>query len=531
MNEPNIMVLIDTDKIKEYVFATNRLSEIRGASAILDSLNLKSTYELLNKISQKGNSNLNQKGEWEINEKTIKENNLDWEIIFLGGGSGKIFFTDEKYAKQFCHNIQEEYWNKTDNSASITTAIVTKRNSECFQQWVSRGERLLRKQKDSKPIHIQPLTSQYFKSCQSSGIHPAEEIGEGDKILIAKSIALKRDKVKINRSYFFQFAKWLTEQHNWSKWSEIIGKENSQIEEYLPNDLNDIGYPSNNYIGFIYADANRMGQRLSDLTEPKDYKELSKNVSHAIKDALFSALDKHTELIDNDENKRYIPFEVILIGGDDLMVVVPANKAIEITIDFCDKFKEKSNISICAGVVITHSNYPIHRMMDHAQGLLHSAKALSNKKSIKDCEINAIDYMVLKGSVLQEIKDTREREFSYKSDDGKELRLYQRPYTTDQLGKLLDQIRRFKENDFPTNKLRTMYESLYRGKQQAMLDYLFIASRLSKSASNKIPPREIFLNFGCEWKCGSKIFPWWKSDDGSFDTPFIDMIELYDFVD
>lgn len=33
------LVALDTDHIKRYVFATNKLKEIRGASSILDHLN------------------------------------------------------------------------------------------------------------------------------------------------------------------------------------------------------------------------------------------------------------------------------------------------------------------------------------------------------------------------------------------------------------------------------------------------------------------------------------------------------------
>lgn len=542
MNEPNIMVLIDTDKIKEYVFATNRLREIRGASAILDRLNLESTYRILQNLSDNGNY-CNNNGEWEDNKKTIKDNNIAWEVIFLGGGSGKIFFADKEKARLFCHNIQEKYWSETDNSASITTVVVARKDHERFKDWVYRGEKELRKQKDSRSIRVQALTSQYFKICESSGLWPAEDIGDGDRRLICKSVSYRRSLSKDNRSYFFQFKKWLVEHKDNIKpeWNKIVETDDSEMDKFFPGDLNDIGLMSNGYVGFIYADANRMGQRLSKLEEPDEYKILSKRVKQGVKDALFSALAGYIIPIVS-ENKSYIPFEVVLLGGDDLMVVVPANKAMEIAINFCDKFREKTDISICAGVVITHSNYPIHRMMDYSQGLLNSAKALSNqeyleaKQAGESLEVNAVDFMVLKGSVLNNLREIREKEFSYSSDnniheDKNDLRLYQRPYTTEQLAELLGWIREFKKSQFPANKLRTMYESLYRGKQQAILDYLFITIRLSDSARNDIAPRKVFRDFRSNWKGGAQIFPWWELGNETFDTPFIDIIELYDFID
>ena len=39
------LILLDTDRIKEYVFATGKLAEIRGASALLEKLNLQRTRE------------------------------------------------------------------------------------------------------------------------------------------------------------------------------------------------------------------------------------------------------------------------------------------------------------------------------------------------------------------------------------------------------------------------------------------------------------------------------------------------------
>ena len=48
MNEKYI-VAFDTDQIKKYVFATDALKEIRGASALLDELNRIKMGEIVHK--------------------------------------------------------------------------------------------------------------------------------------------------------------------------------------------------------------------------------------------------------------------------------------------------------------------------------------------------------------------------------------------------------------------------------------------------------------------------------------------------
>ncbi len=45
---PQFLVVIDTPGIKQFVFGTDALAEIRGASALLDRLNRRETQERLN---------------------------------------------------------------------------------------------------------------------------------------------------------------------------------------------------------------------------------------------------------------------------------------------------------------------------------------------------------------------------------------------------------------------------------------------------------------------------------------------------
>ena len=129
------LVLLDTDRIKDYVFATNKLREIRGASAILDELNLESTYQVLDYVFGEGNYD-KVDGEWKHNCKTIKVNNIDWEVMFLGGGSGKILFAEDERARKFCQTIQEKYREETDNAASITAVCVSRLDCEDFQHLI-----------------------------------------------------------------------------------------------------------------------------------------------------------------------------------------------------------------------------------------------------------------------------------------------------------------------------------------------------------------------------------------------------------
>ncbi|MDR4497174.1 MAG: hypothetical protein MRK02_04505 [Candidatus Scalindua sp.] len=495
-NVGKTLVLLDTDRIHDFVFATNKLKEIRGASAILNELNLERTYELM-----KGRG----------------------EKIFLGGGSGKLIFGDISHAHDFCRDLEEMYKSSTAGEASITTAIVPYDDSTeaMFMESLYRGEKELRKNKDFKYQPFQLLSDHYFKVCESSGIFPAEIIETGDNKLISAACSKKREIADEGKNSFFEeFVMFVKKSENTSlgeriernNWHTILSND---LKKLLPGEINSLASISDGYIGLIYADGNRMGQRLQNISNIEEYTTFSDRILVSTKSAIFEALAINLNMSDQ------FPFEILLLGGDDLLVIVPADKAIAVAIDFCDNFRVKSKeVSMSAGVVIAHANYPIHQMIDYGKQLLKSAKKKGSKNQ-NNVE-NYIDFMVIKNSVHDTVPDIRENNLEYESEDGYRLRLFQRPYTTDSLGSLIKKISRLKnEGKFPRSRLKQMYKSLFRGKNQAMLDYCLLLSRLDKDTSRKVMMDDFFA--WCD------LFPWLKRDDG-LETPFLDLIELYDYI-
>src|SRR5438094_7390130 len=92
------LVALDTNHIKQYVFATDKLKEIRGASSILDALNRRAMIHL----AQEGGA----------------------ETIYANGGSGQFLINgDEETARKFGQRIQQAYRERTGGGASITFAL------------------------------------------------------------------------------------------------------------------------------------------------------------------------------------------------------------------------------------------------------------------------------------------------------------------------------------------------------------------------------------------------------------------------
>src|SRR5207249_4431609 len=92
------LVMLDTDHIKEYVFGTDKLKEIRGASSLLDRLNRV------------------------VMKRLAHEDSIEAEVIYANGGTG-LFVVETDKAEEFVQKIQRAYRKLTAGGASITSVV------------------------------------------------------------------------------------------------------------------------------------------------------------------------------------------------------------------------------------------------------------------------------------------------------------------------------------------------------------------------------------------------------------------------
>ncbi len=91
------LVALDTDHIKQYVFSTDKLKEIRGASSILDRLNR------------------------QVMEELAKADDIQATKVYANGGSGQ-FLVDSDKVDLFMQRVKGTYSADTFGGASISCA-------------------------------------------------------------------------------------------------------------------------------------------------------------------------------------------------------------------------------------------------------------------------------------------------------------------------------------------------------------------------------------------------------------------------
>ena len=116
LDENRFLVSIETVKIKDFIFNTDKLKTIRGASYLLDYLNQVEVPRILKKYGLIFDNKKLSKKIYSLNDdeflKDIDKKIDDFiskEIIYIGAGNAKFFVSSEETAKKICEEVKITY--------------------------------------------------------------------------------------------------------------------------------------------------------------------------------------------------------------------------------------------------------------------------------------------------------------------------------------------------------------------------------------------------------------------------------------
>jgi len=633
-------------KIKGYVFESAKLQEIRGASAILDRINLIDLPGFFGEFGpNKCYLNDGTKAQqWlETNYPGLSQALIPELIIYSTGGNILAFcpvaFVDDlsdaiekRYTQETItansaavgdsfrliefrfgllqQNIEKTNWldwYTTNSNNKLVEAYYGKPNddNQGFQNRKSFNELVghlatkfnqrrngnLTPRRSSRRYPVILETHPYLirdENDRASAISQEKHL-PGDPYfsepLARKRIVGQRAKREGEQNWYKQ--DWEPgEIESWVRKFEIFLETPNDYNYYRNNSINqveearslqEIGNGSNGFVSFIYADGNNMGGYIQKIKSPEEYQSFSRDIFEATEQSVYRALAKHlkphklTNLSGKDNRKRngkiIHPFEIITIGGDDVLLIVPANQALVIAKTIGEEFekilceketyllplseqrnqpqdynrylKEAPEPSLCRlsmsmGVLIIADDTPIYYAQKLTEQLLKSAK--QKAKSLKT-EYNyhggTIDFLVLKSvtmiaSTLKEFRDAA----LVKNN----LKLYGNPYTLHEIGGLIKTVQALAAANFPRSQLYQIRTLLESGKNTAMLNYRYFVVRLSEAAQNLLKAE--FEDAWCKPKDSNNngnLAPWMsiKSKDNQatiYETIWRELVDIYGFV-
>jgi len=553
MTEPSYLVLFDADRIAGYVFETGRLKEIRGGSRIVQNETRRRKIAFL-----------------------AAQHDRQAKVIFAGGGAGLVRFSSDTAADDFIANLQQTYRRET--VSGTLSAVKTPYPAGAFAKTVEEANIALRRKKSSDPQHDGACAANSFTAvCVSCGRRPVAGVyqtARGRRELLCAACQRRRraddglhqlaqgeeavgDERRVSLNDLRERA---GDELAWAFLS--LTRADGWADAWLPNELNDLGRLSlpASYLGFVHADGNRMGehlrdflrqwqgQKLSDGELEDKYDQFSRAIAASTVEALADALRRAFPQPGEIDGEPSVPFDNVLLAGDDVILLVAADRALDVAADFCAGFQQRMTaaaaqlgydkaITISAGVVLANASQPILYLHRQAEDLLKRAKRLSAEKLAEGQPVSTVDFTVVTTPVLRPLHTIREHDYLIRERDRK-LYLTRRPYTTEKLRELLELGRQLKgvsqdaaapadpeQRSYPRSQLHALYEAIFQGYDQASLQGARALLRVNPHQ------RELLKRFADHFN-SSQPLPWGlvTADSADLATAFTELVELHDFL-
>jgi CRISPR-associated protein Cmr2 len=584
-------------KIKGYVFEADRLPEIRGASALLDYVGIDEVTRICGEhqahiiyagggsflaVAPKGTgAKLAAQIEQAFTDQTqtalsvvVAETFHLIELRF-----GRVTFTDAGLVGWWLEEFQkayrdpalrpqlENYYYEVDEKTPGARFY----NRKTFGEVVTLLTTMYHRRRDERAANGEtrylPIIERlpHTTRCASSDHRPAlieadaygtsTSVSEASARKLVVGLKVKRDEGRkaehLAHQIGWELPKTIT---SWdTKWQAYLsgkgattpyGKHPDARQADPAFDIQQIGAAGNGFIGMIYADGNNVGRELAKLKTPQAYADFSKKLEDAAQGAVFAALATHLLPITVSGDVIH-PFEILTIGGDDLILIVPGTQALTIALTIGATFEEKLGLSekrtrddrylpttdfdaytpkigLSAGVVVAKDDAPIFFLRLLAEELLGSAK---KKSRINPNAGGAVDFMVMKSITM--VTDKIEG-FRKEALDGEQCRLTARPYLWPELAGLIDTLRALIKAGVPRSQLYRLRAAMEPARDQgplaSTLEYLYTRTR-----QKPVPSQALYDHIEQAWH-GAATSPPWMTDGAKRETIWADLVEIYDMV-
>lgn len=379
--------------IQGFIFETNKLREIAGASELIEEV---CTVMFQNAVSYYNEENL---------------------II---GAAGNIKYIFDK--KEDCQNLVRLFPKKVMTEApgvTISQAVVE------FQGDLSKDdidllEKRLRWQRN-KPIVQHSLGLMITERSRRTGKAGIKWKKDGkEEVVIDAGQVKKAGKSEAAKSTLLD---------------KILGENHDITDRRFPFDINDIVKKQDReWIAVVHADGNNLGKiimKMADELSQKHTKAAFREFSKCLERATVKAASEafyDTVYYKVDDNER-LPLRPVILGGDDLTVIIRGDFAMDFTKTFLTlferyteeqfaKFGEKyelegfnGRLTACAGIAYIKPNYPFHYGVNLSEELCKYSKNIA-KKINSNTTPSCISFHKVQASFIEGYQDIIEKELT-----------------------------------------------------------------------------------------------------------------------
>jgi hypothetical protein len=332
----------------------------------------------------------------------------------------------------------------------------------------------------------------------------------------------------------------------WGRILQALGEDYLPSKPSLPQRPKDFNIfreftHGKEYLGLIYADANNMGKALEEQETLLGVQDFAEKIDNAVFKAMGHAIRTHLPVQGNT-----FPFDILLVGGDDIVIVMPADKALQFAHTLAEQFHqstEKYTLSI--GVVLAPVKYPFSLQYALVEETLKAAKKSGAKQtrttsSNDKQEQSRVNFVVVTGNTSLNYQKRYEEMHCKRTTPHKdEFYATMRPYLLSDLQWLLDQLKEGNKKRLGRTKLHQLREAILKLNQTTTILESLALLRNWREDERRFIKRmvqQFDTRLTSQQQQMGTLFPWSldgkESSDGLtiYRTPLLDFIELYDFV-
>ncbi|MDG1434751.1 MAG: hypothetical protein P8Q41_12105 [Saprospiraceae bacterium] len=436
--------------IQNFIFETSKLSEITGAS------------ELVEKICTTFFRDC-------IGENLFKKENL----IIGAAGNIKYVFESEAECQRLVSSFPKIIMNKAPG-ITISQAVVKFEKANPDKSEINTLENRLKIQRN--------------RSVSRHGL--GLMISERSRKTGKAGIDWKKKESEI-----IDFSQQQKEDHKrdakYNLLDKILGNDNNLKESNYPNDIKDMlkDTPGYNWVAVVHADGNNLGKvllNMSEKLEPKDIKKAFSEFSILLEKATTNAASMAYYEVVHDKFKYKLPIRPVIIGGDDLTVIIRGDLALPFTTsflnyfeeetrkefkDFCQKYPKikdlENGLTACAGIAYIKSNYPFYYGVNLCEELCKYSKKIAKNLANENVP-SCLTFHKVHSSFFNNYEDVIEEELSAKSvqfNYGPYFLHKQQNYAT--VKELNGWVKTIKLKDAPKAPLRNWVGELQVNKERA----------------------------------------------------------------
>lgn len=341
--------------IQSYIFQTNELKDIIGAS------------ELVNEICHKFKAMYGEDSEHR------------GKMIVHAAGNIKCIFDDEDACRDAVRNFPR-FAMEMAPGITISQAVVKIKDDSEYAKKAEELEQRLHAQRNhpvkSLTTGLMAIERSRKTGLPATTIKYAQDKKEKDEYLDEGIVAKRNEK-------------------GCDLYRKLTGEDiKTGNRAYDTKDLT--GH--NDWIAVIHADGNGLGEVVAELSgDYQRFKDFSDNLDKATIAAAQAAYTATKEKEEDEKANRTLEklkIRPIVIGGDDLTVICRGDLAVKFVKEYLEAFEKETKerigkkLTACAGIAFIKSSYPFYYGYDLAEALCGEAKKDAKSDKVKKANGN-----------------------------------------------------------------------------------------------------------------------------------------------